>query len=64
MVVHIDNLENVRKDLVLTIQLNGDKLVLYVDQQRPPCGDFVNTNHVHVDLPEELSPGDIFLLRT
>lgn len=64
MIVHIDGLDKVRKDLVVTLQVEDDRLKVYVDKQTPPCGDMMNTNHVIIDLPEEKTDEQIWLLRT
>ena len=64
MIVHIDGLDKIRKDLELTVEVSDGKMTIWIDQMQPPCGDMMNTNHVIIDLPEEKTDEQIWLLRT
>lgn len=55
MVVHFD--ENERPDLVINLEVSGtcnDRLGVTIVQQRPPCGDFQQTNYSILELPGEI----------
>lgn len=55
MVVHFD--ENELPDLVINLKVSGtcnDRIEVTINQQRPPCGDFQQTNYSILELPGEI----------
>lgn len=62
MVVHFD--KDKRKDLVFTIlEAANGRIEILIDQQRPPCGDFVNVGQYSVPVPKELTEDKIFTIK-
>ena len=62
MIVHYD--KDKRRDLVFTIDVepNGN-IELIIDQQQPPCGDFMQVGHYSVPVPDELKEEQIFTIK-
>lgn len=59
MIVHFD--KDKRKDLSFTISVDeNNHIEIIIDQQCPPCGDFMQVGHYAVPVPEE--PAEIFTI--
>ena len=49
MIAHVDDKK--RNDIVLTISIDSEgKLDIVIDQQQPPCGDFMQIGHYAVPI--------------